>query len=82
MRIFSEYFTPKNLGQRSIYRGVPIEQVAELKAFLRCMRKAGFLKYPIERVRYMYRGPRHGETGSTRLRYAQTVSVYFKEARG
>lgn len=81
MRMFSEYFTPKKLGQCSIYRGVPVEHVTELKAFLLGMRQAGFLKH-VERVRYMYRGPRHGETGSTRLRYAKTVSVYFMEARG
>jgi hypothetical protein len=81
MRIFAEYFTPKKLGQCSIYRGVPVEHAAELKAFLLRMRKAGFLK-SVDRVRYMYRGPRHGESGTTRLRYAKTVSVYFHMARG
>jgi hypothetical protein len=81
MRTFSEYFTPtklKALGHQSIYRGVPIEHVPELKLFLRFMRAAGFLK-SVARVRYMYRGPRHGESGTTRLRYAKTVSVYFSE---
>jgi hypothetical protein len=80
MRIFAEYFTPKKLGQCSIYRGVPIEDVPELKAFLLRMRQSGFLK-AVERVSYMYRGPRHGESGTTRLRYAKTVSVYFKMKR-
>ena len=68
LHTFSQYFTPRSSGERSVLKQVPIEHLDTVREIFKSMGT---------RTRIRFRGPRHdGMRLTTLKRHAQRFTVY------